>query len=108
MEFGLKVNPGLEARKFIENKIDKLRESGFEQSMSRLNEDVRLIFTGQFEKLKKDSRFKQVFLGPRVNLRMEKTSLGETFIGAFAVLEKIFNEKISAAQGKEARRAVEG
>ena len=107
MEFGLKVNPGLEARKFIENKIDKLRESGFEQSMSRLNEDVRLIFTGQFEKLKKDSRFKQVFLGPRVNLRMEKTSLGESFIGAFAVLEKIFNEKISAAQGKEERRAVE-
>jgi len=107
MEFGLKVNPGLDARSFLENKIEKLGESNFEQSMNRLNEDIRLIFTGQFEKLKKDSRFKQVFLMPRVNLRMEKISLGETFIGAFAVLEKIFNERIAAARGKEERKAVE-
>jgi hypothetical protein len=71
MEFGLKVNPGLEARSFIESKIDKLRESNFEKSMTRLNEDIKLIFTGQFEKLKKDSRFKQVFLMPRVSLRMD-------------------------------------
>ena len=107
MEFGLRVNPGLEARSFLESKIDKLRESGFEQSLSRLNENIRLIFSGQYDKLKKDSRFRQVFLGPRRNLRMEKSSQGETFIGAFAVLEKIFNEKISSAHSKEEQRRIE-
>ena len=107
MEFGLRVNPGLEAREFLENKINSLREMGPQEGLPKLSEDIRLIFNGRFDKLQKDTRFKQVFLNPRINIRLEKTSLGETLIGAFAILESLFSDKLSGAAGKEDRPAVE-
>src|SRR3990172_7934912 len=107
MEFGLRVNGGVEVREFLENKINSFREMGPQEGLPKLGEDIRLIFNGRFDKLQKDTRFKQVFLNPRMNMRLEKTSLGETLIGGFAVLENQFNDKLSGAAGKEGRAALD-
>ncbi len=95
MDFGLRVNPGVEARKFLESRVEALRASDVQQGLPRLNEDAALIFLGRYDKLKQDSRFSQTFLSKRVNLRMEETTLGESLMGAFAVLDSVFREKIS-------------
>ncbi|MCE5269882.1 response regulator [bacterium] len=95
MDFGLRVNPGVEARKFLESRIEALRASEVQQGLPRLNEDTGLIFLGRYDKLKQDSRFAQTFLSKRVNLRMEETTLGDSLMGAFAVLDSVFRERIS-------------
>ncbi len=104
-EFGLRANPGLEARRFLEGKFEALQEAGPE-NLERLKEETRLILGGLFDKLKKDSRFVQIFLDPRENVRGEQTGLGETLQGALTFLDAWFSERLAAASGPEERRAV--
>ncbi len=106
MEFGLKINPGVEARKFLESRIEALRGSDVQQGLPRLNEDAALIFLGRYDKLKQDSRFSQAFLSKRINLRMEETTLGESLVGAFAVLDSAFREKINESSDPAVRSSV--
>ncbi|MFH1068297.1 MAG: response regulator [Candidatus Glassbacteria bacterium] len=104
MQFGLKINPGREVQTFLESRVSSLRSSEFEKGLQRLNEDVPLIFSGRYDKLKKDSRFRQYFLTPKENLRLDQGTLGETFVGAFNILDCLFSDKIAGATDKQARQ----
>ena len=107
MDFGLKINPGVDARKFLDSKVESLRGMTAQEGLAKLKEDIPLIFEGRFDKLIKDSRFKQVFLEQRPNLRLEKATYGEIFIGAFTFLDSVFNERMSLAADAEERKAIE-
>ncbi|HUU30221.1 MAG TPA: response regulator [archaeon] len=106
MQFGLRLNPGVEARKFLENRINSLKSLSVQEGLNRLKEDIPLIFGGRYDKLTKDGRFRQFFLDQHPNLRLEKTTLGETFIGAFAILDSVFNDRLTTAGNAESRQAV--
>ncbi|MEA2063826.1 MAG: hypothetical protein U9P14_09030, partial [Gemmatimonadota bacterium] len=93
MQFKLKINPGAETRKFLEARIEALRRAELEDGLVRLKDDIRHIFSGRFDKLKKDPRFVKGFLNKGLDLRGEKTSLGETLIGAFALLDRMYESR---------------
>ena len=107
MQFGLRINPGREAQAFLESRINSLRSAEQDKGLTRLNEDVNLIFSGRYDKLKKDSRFRQYFLTARENLRLEKSTLGEIFMGIFAILDNIFSDRTATAVDKEVRQRVQ-
>jgi CheY-like chemotaxis protein len=105
MQFALRVNPGKDAQSFLEGKIESLKKLDPVESLTKLDEEVRLIFSGRFDKLKKDSRFKSYFLSPRKNLQNEETNRGATILGAFELMNSAYSDKLKAAPDKEAKQA---
>jgi len=106
MEFKLKINPGLEARKFLEARVATLRSAKVEEGLARLKEDLSHIFTGRYDKLKKDTRFVKGFLDKQQDLRGEQTILGETLIRAFSILDREYEKKLSESGKGESRTEV--
>lgn len=104
MQFTLRVNPGKDAQKFLESKIASLRKLDPEMNLARLDKEVRLIFSGLFDKLKKDSRFKSYFLTPRNNLQGEETTRGDIILGAFDLMNSAYKDKVKTAPDKEAKQ----
>jgi len=107
MEFKLRMNPGKEARQFLESRLDALRNAGIEEGLARLKEDIFHIFSGRYDKLKRDSRFRKVFLNKQPDLRGEPTSLGETLIGAFSVLDRVYDERLAGRGKTQSRSEIE-
>ena len=98
MLFKLSVNPMPETQKFIETRIDSLREmkaKNIEEALSRLRDDVTNIFTARYDKLRKDARFVKVFLSPQLNIRKQEGKLGELLVGAYSIMDKINLDDIS-------------
>ncbi len=106
MEFKLKINPGKEAEIFLEGRVAALHSAELEDGLARLKKDIRHIFTGGYEKLKKDTRFNHVFVKKRVDLRGEQTSLGENLINSFSILDRFYADRLSEREKALSRTEV--
>lgn len=98
MLFKLSVNPMPETQRFIEGRIDSLREmkvKNIEEALSRLRDDVTNIFTARYDKIRKDARFMKVFMSPHLNIRKQDSKLGELLVGAYSIMDKINLDDIS-------------
>jgi CheY-like chemotaxis protein len=105
MQFALRVNPGKDAQSFLESKLASLSKLDPSMSLTKLDEEIRLIFSGRFDKLKKDSRFSSYFLTPRKNLQGEETSRGATVAGAFDLMTSVYSVSAMNAPDKQAKQA---
>ncbi len=105
MQFALRVNPGKDAQSFLEGKLSSLSKLDPSMSLTKLDEEIRLIFSGRFDKLKKDSRFNSYFLTPRKNLQGEETSRGATVAGAFDLMTSVYSDRAKSAPDKQAKQA---
>ncbi len=103
MQFALRVNPGKDARNFLESKIASLKKLDPATGLAKLDEEISLIFGGRFDKLKKDSRFSSYFLTPRKNLQGEQASRGDAVIGAFDLMASVYGDSAKNAADKQAK-----
>ncbi len=104
MQFALRVNPGKDAQSFLESKIASLKKLDPATSLTKLDEEISLIFGGHFDKLQKDSRFNSYFLTPRKNLQGEKASRGATLTGAFEMMAIVYSDSAKNAPDKSAKQ----
>lgn len=106
MEPQKKISVELEARKFLQERVAALRRDKLDYALSRLKEDILHIFTGRYDRLKKDRRFVQLFLNKKIDLHGDQSTLGETLVSAFSLIDRFYTEELPE-KGKDPGRTEE-